>query len=535
MLEVFLWCDEYTIQALGVSPSRTDAASFSIPRAADLDAAARGNEELNLFVSDENGNIHLRHETLYVAVQALCYTLCFYGGDLWISLLSAESLGPVRIRRVLLSPLCPLQFCAAAVRSEFISLVGRCESMSASENGGEGFGVTALDLQEANSGAAATDGGGGAGGLIGSTGVKLESFFPFDPCLLTTVHAFIAQYYQEWCDAYVDSSATKFTDAPNSSELWQVEELLAGGGGGSGAGGNYKTHGGSAGRHWSISTTSERSDSVMSSYDSSMLSTLITTYQEVLTSGQQLEPSAEAQLLRAVVARPAHSAAAASPSATFLMTTVHANNSAPATPGAGGKGGTASSSSTSSARRRLRARVGEEGDASVASKPSFASPPPSSTAARYPPPHQPLSLGGASGIGGGVPPPSQAEIDQMYARLIGGAPAAGQEAEARTLAPRGLAFAGSKSSDNLSARGSSNNPGVFGQFAAFGTATSSRPPVNASIPSLFSGAPLQPAVVYPPPSSASPSNYGGAAATALGLKDFQKRAREYSVGSVGSW
>jgi hypothetical protein len=514
MLEVFLWCDAYTIQAIGASPSRRDGAAFF--QAGEAAEGSAANEELNLFVCDENGNTHLRHETLYVAVQALCYALCFYGGDLWLSLLSADNLGPVRIRRVLLSALCPLRFCAPAVRSEFISLVGRCESVSATANGGEGCGLTALDLHEADASASHTNfsGSGSRTGLIGSTGVKLESFFPFDPCLLTTVHAFIAQYYQEWSDVSADGHDTKFTDAPASSELWQQVEESLGAGGAAAAGGHMSA------RHWSISTASECSESVMSSYDSSMLSALITTYQEVLTSGQQLEPSAEAKLLRAVVARPAHSEAPPSSSAVPPSASLAAS-SATTTPVSTSK---APVSSTS--RRRLRARLGEENEAVGTPVPS--------------------AIGPHGQLGLGAPPPSQAEIDQMYARLIGvqtgPAGMARQDWAAdhsrAAGAPRGLAFAGSKSSNNLALAGSS----TFGLLGGSGP-TSNKPPIvnagaNSLVPQggsftpLFGGYPLPPSTSSPAPASPSPS---ASAALGLGLKDFQKRAREYSVGSVGSW
>jgi hypothetical protein len=376
--------------------------------------------------------------------------------------------------------------------------VGRCESVSAAACGGEGCTLTALELHEADmSGANANSnsGGGSGSGLVGSTGVKLESFFPFDPCLLTTIHAFVAQFYQEWSDVSADGLDTKFTDAQLSSELWQVEESLGSGGGHVGA------------RHWSISTASECSESVMSSYDSSMLSALITTYQEVLTSGQLLEPTAEAKLLRAVVTRPAHSAApeasSADPSPALLATPLSTSNPAQAT----------KTPSSSTSRRRLRARLGEETEASCAS----------SSTGLYP------KLGNtAMGIPG-VPPPSQAEIDQMYARLIGAQTTfagMGRQHEETALhsraaaGPRGLAFAGSKSSSNLALVGS----GTFGQLGGLVYASSKPPILTAGLSSLI-----------PPQSGPTTPLLDSSASSALGLKDFQKRAREYSVGSVGSW
>jgi hypothetical protein len=197
-----------------------------------------------------------RHETFYTCIQACCYIACFYGVDL-----AGEVKGKAGVaaawERALCSSLCPLKFCLQSIRSEFLRLVDECDmftgffwaslppevlldaprfnvfSPSDAAGGGEDDddddGEDNTGNNDDNNGKPAPlamprvavgvsiSGGGSASPrtlgarnraavvesaasnmVIGTGANPLESFFPFDPCLLEILHTSIEANYRRW-------------------------------------------------------------------------------------------------------------------------------------------------------------------------------------------------------------------------------------------------------------------------------------------------------------------------------------------------
>lgn len=117
-----------------------------------------------------------RHELFYCGVQAVCYVLCFHG----VELCEATTNGLWDI--VINNPLQPLKYCLQSVRVEFLRLANHVGLFSDTT-----WKALPADLLWQNKTT-----------LLGSGYNPLDSFFPFDPCLLRRLNASIDGGYRLW-------------------------------------------------------------------------------------------------------------------------------------------------------------------------------------------------------------------------------------------------------------------------------------------------------------------------------------------------
>ena len=136
-----------------------------------------------------------QHETFYCAVQAAAYVACFHGVYLLHEHMSNET-----IRRqweyILTSSLNPLKYCLHSVKSEFLRVVKAMEFLrpecvnllSTTKGEGQGSeGVSSHAVANPNS------------NNLSANPNPLDSFFPFDPCLLASLNTqFIDASYRSW-------------------------------------------------------------------------------------------------------------------------------------------------------------------------------------------------------------------------------------------------------------------------------------------------------------------------------------------------
>jgi RNA polymerase I specific transcription initiation factor RRN3 len=130
------------------------------------------------------------HETFFSCVQAACYIVCFYGVE------AANSQRNVRTtqkkwQKVLTCTLQPLRFCLQSVRVEFLRLaqqVGMLEESSWSALPSDVLQNVQSDPNRKNNGNV----------NMGAGFNPLDSFFPYDPCLLRMLHQPIEKYYRVW-------------------------------------------------------------------------------------------------------------------------------------------------------------------------------------------------------------------------------------------------------------------------------------------------------------------------------------------------
>ena len=118
-----------------------------------------------------------RHETFFCCVQSLCYAICFLG----ISMAQMMSVDPNEKRSwevVLQSEFHPLRYCIPTVRTEFLRIAAAGGLISSTL----GPSRVSSNLSSAGSG----------------SHNPLDTFFPFDPCLLLQVHELIKDGYRIW-------------------------------------------------------------------------------------------------------------------------------------------------------------------------------------------------------------------------------------------------------------------------------------------------------------------------------------------------
>mmetsp|Transcript_2582 Transcript_2582/g.2687 ORF Transcript_2582/g.2687 Transcript_2582/m.2687 type:complete len:812 (+) Transcript_2582:179-2614(+) len=153
---------------------------------------------------DEDGNVDLeldeygrhqsstaskisRHETFFSCVQACCYIVCFYGIE--IAMLQKNIIMQKKWSKIITCQLLPLNFCLQSVRLEFLRLAQYIDM----------FEKTIWDVL----GVDGMDGGHDddhkkTNVSMGAGSNPLDSFFPYDPCLLRTLHQPIEVYYRSW-------------------------------------------------------------------------------------------------------------------------------------------------------------------------------------------------------------------------------------------------------------------------------------------------------------------------------------------------
>ena len=199
-----------------------------------------------------------RHELFYSVVQAACYTLCFYGVEM-ASCLRDQAAVQRDWETVVCCKFDPLRYCLKSVRVEFIRLAASVGFFSApcwspipadllytevlqqlqaqqliakTSRTSDNATMTTFTTNEAMSSHYSTAGAHipqygvqSQGVVMSSSGGQkevhsansLDSFFPFDPCLLCKLHQVIQRAYREWDGVPglddVDDEDSDFEDA----------------------------------------------------------------------------------------------------------------------------------------------------------------------------------------------------------------------------------------------------------------------------------------------------------------------------------
>lgn len=139
-----------------------------------------------------------RYETFYCCVQTACYCLCFYGLPMAeVTLLSNPRQPQLSLHweTVLTCAYNPLKYCLHSVRQEFINIVQAVDVslLCAIDNAVGRGGLRALLAHSSSTYVTA--------GPSTADVNPLDTFFPFDPCLLSRVHGFIHHGYRSWTGA----------------------------------------------------------------------------------------------------------------------------------------------------------------------------------------------------------------------------------------------------------------------------------------------------------------------------------------------
>ena len=201
LLELLLWADAYVTHTnTGLLPTLLEDSSPTVQPVNDEVQShqqhGRVPEDADngydwQYGSNSNSTDLERHESFYCCVQAMCYVVCFHG----TSILFRHKDDPVlrrRWERVLSASIVPLRYCLQSVREEFLRAAYRSDLLTEAC-----WELMPHDLLTS--------------GLSTSQGIQhniplriggginpLDSFFPFDPCLLQRVHATIADDYRCW-------------------------------------------------------------------------------------------------------------------------------------------------------------------------------------------------------------------------------------------------------------------------------------------------------------------------------------------------
>ena len=130
------------------------------------------------------------HETFFSCVQAACYIVCFYGVEV-ANIQRNVRTTQRKWQKVLTCTLQPLRFCLQSVRVEFLRLVqqvGMLEETAWLALPSDVRQNVLSDPSRKNNGNV----------NMGAGFNPLDSFFPYDPCLLRMLHQPIERYYRVW-------------------------------------------------------------------------------------------------------------------------------------------------------------------------------------------------------------------------------------------------------------------------------------------------------------------------------------------------
>lgn len=228
MVKILEWCTAY-IASDGIENGSLSQAFNSEDTRFDefgrvmADACTTAADKLN------------RHFVFYSAVQAACYIMCFHGCTLaWEH--AEHVLHKEYWNSIVTSKYLPLKYCIESVRSEFVRLARHCDLLS-----DDAIRTCSDESLNSNPVAATTRRAiitpfsmkstpnatsRGAGSIVQGAN-PLDSFFPFDPCLLVNVHSFVEQSYRSWngipgldvnneCEGSVISDGTADVNDTNS-------------------------------------------------------------------------------------------------------------------------------------------------------------------------------------------------------------------------------------------------------------------------------------------------------------------------------
>ena len=204
--------------------SNTAVSSFPVldRGASDKPVFRNGTDSLTLASRNilKQSDLH-QHETFYCCVQASAYIACFHGVYLLHEHMMNEG-----IRRlwecVLTSTLNPLKYCLHSVKSEFLRVSKamdflRPECWNLLDSMRKNISTTIMPVNGKSSMYMSGMEGGGSSNNLYSNPNPLDSFFPFDPCLLCKLNTcHIGHSYRSWFGIpgldYDDDSAREFNE-----------------------------------------------------------------------------------------------------------------------------------------------------------------------------------------------------------------------------------------------------------------------------------------------------------------------------------
>lgn len=183
--EMIAWADNYVASVTNSCPYASDAPSEGQLTMLQLDEFGR---QLATRTSGADGL--QQHETFFMCVQAICYALCFHGTVLALKLRQDE-VTRSRLDRVMSCDMLPIRFCLESVREEFMRLCGHTDLLSS-----DCLNKLPPEILEL----LALHSAGHSQRVIGRGVNPLETFFPFDPCLLTSVGGLLDEClcYRAW-------------------------------------------------------------------------------------------------------------------------------------------------------------------------------------------------------------------------------------------------------------------------------------------------------------------------------------------------
>ena len=208
------WCYVYATTSSGflsisVLPCYRTS-SPSSPSASDLYAGAASPSSsrsvAQVFEYDDSGRLVIKdctetmikekHSTFLCCVQTICYVLCFYGTE--VAQYFKEPSLKRKLETVLSCSLLPLRHCAASIRFEF-SRLARHEGLLSSDlwdfvlqPSSDALKPVPSQVQDPEVAAFYRQ------AQSQSAFNVLESFFPFDPCLISGLHQKVESSYRDW-------------------------------------------------------------------------------------------------------------------------------------------------------------------------------------------------------------------------------------------------------------------------------------------------------------------------------------------------
>lgn len=212
--------------AVGMPNTGSNLGYHSKSMSAMLDLSANWNSNVNnpgnMLAGSNNSEMLSTHETFYCCMQAALYICCFHGTGAVGSIIESEEKRRMW-ELVLTSSLQPLKFCLQSVQIEFLRLIREVDMLRA-----ECWPLVACSRSSGGKERQSKD------NMMYN---PLDSFFPFDPCLLSAVGNLVERFYIHWVgipgvDTHVQQPnegqpSTAERGAPASADDFDAESVSA--------------------------------------------------------------------------------------------------------------------------------------------------------------------------------------------------------------------------------------------------------------------------------------------------------------------